>query len=488
MIKKIFPVILSGGSGTRLWPLSRSAYPKQFLQLDSNSETLLQKTILRVFDAQRFHAPLIIANYEHRFIVAEQLRSIQIDPLDIILEPCGKNTATAVLMAALRLLENDPNAVMLVLPSDHVIKNNEAFTTGLERGSLALNQSTVVTFGIKPTSPETGYGYICQGEELLNTIFSVKQFVEKPNKIKAEEYLAAGNYSWNSGIFLLKADRYLEKMREFYPKEVKACERSYELAKRDSHFLHLESKSFKEGLDQSIDYAFMERVSDIALVSLDCGWSDIGSWSALFENSMQDALGNVALGDTQLIDVKNSYVRSEGPLVSVVDLDNIVVVATSDAVLVVSKGSTQKIKKITDQLKEHQRQELLTHKKVLRPWGSYQIIDEGTHFQAKRIVVHPGQKLSLQKHQHRAEHWVVVRGRAYVTKGKEEFWLNQNESTYIPLGVIHRLENRETFDLEIIEVQSGDYLSEDDIIRLEDIYDRVSDQDLNLTTVTPEKV
>jgi mannose-1-phosphate guanylyltransferase/mannose-6-phosphate isomerase len=477
-VTKLYPVIMSGGSGTRLWPLSRASYPKQFLKLSSD-KTLLQETILRINDEALFHAPLIVSNTEHRFIVAEQLRSLNIQALDILLEPIARNTAPAILAAALRLTAEDPEALMLVLPSDHVMSNMGPFLSCLQEAARIAASEHFVTFGIKASKPETGYGYLLQGKLLQDSkiIYKLQTFVEKPNRDKAEEFLAAGNYSWNSGMFLLCAKHVIKEMTELYPETVKACQQALQLAKKDLDFLHLESVAFAQCINQSIDYALLEKTKQIAMVALDCHWNDIGSWSALWEQNEHDAEGNVVKGDVLLDEVNNSYIHSEGPLVTVLGLDNILVVVTPDAILIASKDKDQQLKNIIQKLQLQKRQELLTHPVVTRPWGSYQVIDSGKNFQAKRIIVKPGHKISLQKHQHRSEHWVVVKGVAVVTKGEEEFSLHQNESTYIPVGMIHRLVNLESTDLEIIEVQSGDYLGEDDIIRLDDIYNR-STEDL----------
>ncbi len=475
MRSKLYPVILSGGSGTRLWPLSRASYPKQFLKLNSD-KTLLQETVIRVNQTDRFHAPLIVSNREHRFIVAEQLRSLQVQTLDILLEPVGRNTAPAILAAALRLIAEDPNALMLVLPSDHVMSNIVPFLDCLFEAATIAAAEQFVTFGIKATKPETGYGYLHRGELCKNSqsVYQLQAFVEKPNVEMAQEFIASGNYCWNAGIFLLSAKQVIEEMSILYPETVAACRQSLQLAKKDLDFLHLDLLSFEQCINQSIDYALLEKTKRIAMVPLDCNWNDIGSWSAVWEQSEKDSHGNVVKGDVLLEQVKNSYIHSEGPLVAVLGLDDIIVVATNDALLIVSKENAQDLKNITQSLQAQKRQELLQHPVVLRPWGSYQVIDSGKNFQAKRLVVKPGQKLSLQKHQYRSEHWVVVQGTASVINGEREFLLKQNESTYIPAGVIHRLENGESSDLEIIEVQSGEYLGEDDIIRYDDIYNRTS--------------
>lgn len=485
-MQKLYPVILSGGSGTRLWPLSRASYPKQFLNLNSE-HSLLQETVLRVNHSDHFHAPLIVSNNEHRFIVAEQLRSLNVNALDILLEPIGRNTAPAILAAALHLTTIDPEAVMLVLPSDHVMSNIVPF---LENLNEAVNIATVgqfVTFGIQARKPETGYGYLHRGELCNNSrsVYRLKAFVEKPNITKAEAFVASGEYSWNAGIFLLSAKQVITEMSKLYPETTTACQQALTLAKKDLDFLHLDLQSFSGCLNQSIDYALLEKTESLAMLPLDCQWSDIGSWSALWEQSEKDSAGNVLKGDVLIEQVENSYIQSDGKLVAVLGLENIIAVATEDAILIASRDKAQDLKIITERLKQLGRSELLQHPIVLRPWGSYQVIDSGNNFQAKRLVVKPGQKLSLQKHLHRSEHWVVVQGIAAVINGDKEFLLKQNESTYIPIGAVHRLENVGDINLEIIEVQSGDYLGEDDIIRFDDVYNRVSE---NQTTGKLEHV
>lgn len=475
MKQKLYPVILSGGSGTRLWPLSRSSYPKQFLKLNSD-KTLLQETIARVNNSEIFHAPLMVSNKEHRFIVAEQLRIMGVKPLDILLEPMGRNTAPAILAAALRLTTEDPEALMLVLPSDHVMSNIMPFldclTDVLEVAALGNH----ITFGIKATRPETGYGYLHRGDLFKNSqsVYQLKAFVEKPELHKAQEFIESENYCWNAGIFVLNAKQVIEEMSNLYPETVNACRQALQLAQKDFDFLHLDELSFAQCINQSIDYALLEKTQSLAMVPLNCQWSDIGSFASLWEQNEKDLLGNVIKGDVLIDQVENSYIHSEGALVTVLGLDNIIVIVTKDAILISAKDKSQDLKAITGKLKDLGRQELLQHSVVQRPWGSYQVIDSGKHFQAKRLVVKKGQKLSLQKHLHRSEHWVVVEGIASVINGEREFLLKQNESTYIPVGAVHRLENVGDKDLEIIEVQSGEYLGEDDIIRFEDVYNRVS--------------
>lgn len=474
---KIYPVILSGGSGTRLWPLSRAQYPKQFLKLTSDL-SLLQETVLRFKDSTQFHDPLVICNVEHRFLVAEQLQSVGMVARDIILEPEGRNTAPAIVIAALRLMAEDPDAIMLVLPSDHLINNPSALVDILGEAISAAQLGKSVTLGITATHPETGYGYIACGDKLpsYTNLFQVKAFVEKPDLKTAQGYLESKNYYWNSGMFIFNAKLCVSEMTVFHPEMVKECENALQQGIKDIDFIRLAKEPFLRCSNVSIDYALMEHSQNTVMAPLDCGWNDVGSWSALWEVCPKNEAGNVTIGDVLLEDVENSYIRTEGPLVSVVGLDNIIAVVSTDAVLILSKDKISKMKECTEKLKSLNRTELQSHKQVFRPWGSYQSIDCGPNFQVKRIIVKPGKKLSLQVHQHRSEHWVVVQGVGTVTNGSETFELNENQSTYIPAGTIHRLENMQSVDLELIEVQSGHYLGEDDIVRLEDHYGRVSEE------------
>ena len=469
---KIYPVILSGGAGTRLWPLSRAVLPKQLLPLVSN-RTMLQDTALRVAGGPELMAPLIVCGNEHRFMVAEQMREINVTPLGILLEPAGRNTAPAVAAAAAFLLALDPDAVMLVLPADHVIKDGPAFTAAIARAAALVGEGALATFGIVPQGPETGYGYIRRGAVVAGTdAYQVERFVEKPDRATAESFLADGSYYWNSGMFLFRAGRYLSELKEFNPAMAQAAEAALAASYRDLDFCRLDEKIWNACPSDSIDYAVMERTTHAVVVPADIGWSDVGSWSALWEVQQGDADGNVLRGDVYVDGVKNSLVRAESRIVAVVGLEDVVVVETNDAVLVAHKDQVQRVKQIVEHLKSRERTEHLHHSKVYRPWGHYEGIDSGDRFQVKRITVKPGEKLSLQMHHHRAEHWVVVSGTALVTCGDKATLLSENESTYIPIGMTHRLENPGKLPLHLIEVQSGSYLGEDDIVRFEDIYQR----------------
>jgi mannose-1-phosphate guanylyltransferase/mannose-6-phosphate isomerase len=470
---KIYPVILSGGAGTRLWPLSRAVLPKQLLPLVSN-RTMLQDTALRVTGGTELMAPLIVCGNEHRFMVAEQMREINVTPLGILLEPAGRNTAPAVAAAAAFLLALDPDAVMLVLPADHVIKDGAAFKQAIQHAAALVSDGALATFGIVPQGPETGYGYIRRGAAVAGTDngYQVARFVEKPDRATAESFLADGSYYWNSGMFLFRADRYLSELKEFNPAMAAAAESALRTGYRDLDFCRLDEATWNACPSDSIDYAVMERTTHAVVVPADIGWSDVGSWSALWEVQQGDTDGNVLRGDVYVDGVKNSLVRAESRIVAVVGLDDVVVVETNDAVLVAHKDQVQRVKQIVEHLKSRERTEHLHHSKVYRPWGHYEGIDAGDRFQVKRITVKPGEKLSLQMHHHRAEHWVVVSGTALVTCGEKTTLLSENESTYIPIGMTHRLENPGKLPLHLIEVQSGSYLGEDDIVRFEDIYKR----------------
>lgn len=463
----LVPVILSGGSGTRLWPLSRQHYPKQLLPL-INESTMLQDTALRMhgIDAE---SPTVICNEDHRFLVAEQLRQLGLTDASIVLEPSGRNTAPAIAVAALR--EKRKDAVLLVLAADHVIEDVEGFQKHVRDGfDLALSGS-MVTFGIEPSSPETGYGYIKAGAALTNA-FKIDQFVEKPNLATAESYLDAGNYYWNSGMFMFRADRYIEELEKFSPDILVAVRKSFLEAQKDLDFVRLDKESFSDCPADSIDYAVMEKTESAVVIPIDVGWSDVGSWSSLWEVSEKDGSGNHFAGDVLSTDSGNNFVHSEGRLVALVGVDDMVVVDTADALLVASKDKVQEVKSIVSQLESRGSLEHQYHRKVYRPWGHYDSIDSEVGFQVKRITVNPGASLSLQMHHHRAEHWIVVAGTAEVTCGDKVFAVNRNESTYIPLGEKHRLRNLTDEPLELIEVQSGDYLGEDDIVRFDDIYGR----------------
>ncbi|MFL6959307.1 mannose-1-phosphate guanylyltransferase/mannose-6-phosphate isomerase [Nocardiopsis yanglingensis] len=463
----IVPVILSGGSGTRLWPLSREAYPKQFLPLVGD-DTMLQATWKRVASIAGA-APIVVANQEHRFMAAEQLRECKVMPQALILEPVGRNTAPAIAIAALQALANGDDALLLVLPSDHVVRNEAAFHAAVKQAAIAAEAGKLVTFGIVPTAPETGYGYIkaAAGEGVR----AVDRFVEKPDLATAEQYVASGEYFWNSGMFLFKASRYLKELEALQPAILAACRQALDKAARDNDFIRLDAEAFAASPNDSIDYAVMEKTVDAAVVPLDAEWNDVGSWSALWEVSDKDADGNACHGDVIALDCKNSYAYGNR-LIAMVGLQDIVVVETDDAVFVGHKDRVQDVKEIVGQIKRDGRSEAAAHRKVYRPWGAYDSIDNGARFQVKRITVKPGATLSLQMHHHRAEHWIVVSGTAEVTRGDEVILLSENQSTYIPLGVTHRLKNPGKLPLELIEVQSGSYLGEDDIVRFEDQYGR----------------
>jgi mannose-1-phosphate guanylyltransferase/mannose-6-phosphate isomerase len=451
--------------------MSRSLYPKQLLPL-AGSSTMFQDTVKRVADPARFAPPLVVCNDEHRFIIAEQLRQIGVAPFAIMLETEGRNTAPAAAAAALALDAGD--AVMLVLPSDHVIADEQAFRAAVDQGAVAARQGALVTFGIKPDAPETGYGYIQVGAALDGAPGShrVARFVEKPTRAKAEEYLGSGAYLWNSGIFMFRADTYLAELGRTHPEIVEACRKAMAQAARDSTFVKLDPTAFGAATSKSIDYAVMEHTKNAAVVPVDMGWNDVGSWSALWSIGAKDAGRNVVLGDVIVDDTENCYIRSEDRLIAAVGLRDTVIVETDDAVLVAAIDKAQEVKAVVEQLKARGRTEHHNHSIVHRPWGTYQTIDLGNGFQVKRITVKPGAKLSLQKHAKRAEHWVVVNGTAVVTRNDETFVLERNAATYIPIGAVHRLENSGKDMLELIEVQSGDYLGEDDIVRLEDTYGR----------------
>ena len=466
-MSSIQPVILSGGSGTRLWPLSREAYPKQFLPL-AGELTMLQATWKRVAPIAA-RGPLVIANEEHRFVAAEQLQQVGAEPAAIILEPVGRNTAPAIAVAALEATRDGGDALLLVLPSDHVINNETAFSSAVQAAAAAAEAGKLVTFGIVPTGPETGYGYIkaADGQGLR----AVERFVEKPDLGTATRYVSSGQYYWNSGMFLFKASRYLQELERFQPAMLAGSRRAWQQARRDADFTRLDKEAFTAVPSDSIDYAVMEKTADAVVIPLDAGWNDVGSWTALRDVSQQDGDGNAHQGDVIAIDCRNTYAYAQR-LVALVGLDDVVVVETDDAVLVGKADRMQEVKTVVAQLKAEGRSEATWHRKVYRPWGAYDSIDNGERFQVKRITVKPGGTLSLQMHHHRAEHWIVVSGTAEVTRGDEVILLSENQSTYIPLGVTHRLRNPGKLPLELIEVQSGSYLGEDDIVRFEDTYGR----------------
>jgi mannose-1-phosphate guanylyltransferase/mannose-6-phosphate isomerase len=470
---QIHPVILSGGAGTRLWPLSRAAYPKQLLKL-SSQRTMLQETVVRGLSDVGFAAPLLVCNEDHRFLVDDQLQQIGIKPQVILLEPAARNTGPAIAAAALWLLAHDPDALMLVQPSDHVIASPADFHRAVMRGLIAAQDGRLVTFGIKPGRADTGYGYIQSGEPLgsLDGVFAVDRFVEKPDRETAQRFVDSGAFFWNSGIFLLSARAYLDELSRVNPAMLSACERAVRDGEEDLAFFRLSSRSFGEAPALSIDHAVMEHTTRAAVVPVDMAWSDVGSWPALRDISQADEDGNVLQGDVLTERVSNSYIRSEGRLVAAVGVDNIVVVATDDAVLVADADAAAEVSSIVARLKGQNRAESQTHVTCHRPWGHYRSVDSGDRFQVKRITVKPGAKLSLQKHYHRAEHWVVVHGTAMVQRGEERMLVRENESVYIPIGTEHRLENPGKLPLQLIEVQSGPYLGEDDIVRVSDSYGR----------------
>jgi mannose-1-phosphate guanylyltransferase/mannose-6-phosphate isomerase len=469
----IFPVVLSGGSGSRLWPLSRTMLPKQFLPLVS-SKTMLQETLLRLAGIAGLRDPVVVCSDDHRFLAAEQLREIKVKASAQILEPVGRNTAPAVAVAALSILENDPDGTMLVLPADHLIRNVARFHEVIATAVATAATGRLVTFGIVGREPETGYGYIERGTALDkgSACYNVARFVEKPDEARAKEFIASGRFYWNSGMFVFTAARYLEELGKYRKDILDAAQAAWKASARDLDFVRLDKAAFVASPSESIDYAVMEKTKDAVVVEADIGWSDIGSWTALWQAGTPDKEGNVTVGDTHTDDIQNCYVRAEHRLVAAVGVKDLMIVETSDAVLVTHKDRSQDVKKIVDTLKAKQRDEYLVHKRVYRPWGYYEGLDAGDRFQVKRIMVKPGSKLSLQMHHHRAEHWIVVSGTARVVRGDDSLLLSENQSTYIPLGARHRLENVGKVPLHLIEVQSGSYLGEDDIVRIEDDYKR----------------
>ncbi|MGC7406500.1 mannose-1-phosphate guanylyltransferase/mannose-6-phosphate isomerase [Pandoraea pneumonica] len=470
----ITPVVLCGGSGTRLWPLSRASYPKQYLSL-AGSDTLLQQTVKRIGALDGVAAPLIISNNEQRFLVAEQLRAIHLKPGAIVLEPVARNTAPAVAAAALIALREDADAMLLVLPSDHAISNEAKFLEAVRAARTLANDDYLVTFGIPPTSPHTGYGYIRRGTvtEACASGFHVDQYVEKPDAETAASLIAAGDCYWNSGMFLFKATAYLSELERLAPKMLQQVKAAVELGAVDIDFFRLDQASLEACPSDSIDYAVMEKARRAAVVDADgLGWNDIGSWSAVADIAERDEDGNSLLGDVVARNVKNSYVRSESRMVAAIGVENLVIVETPDVVLVTSKDHVQDVKRVVETLIAEGRTESVFHQRMFRPWGDYEGICAGERFQVKKIVVKPGASLSLQMHFHRSEHWVVVRGTARVTNGDSTILLTENQSTYIPVGTTHRLENPGKVPLELIEVQSGVYLGEDDIVRFQDDYGR----------------
>lgn len=477
----IFPVILSGGSGSRLWPVSREHYPKQFLNLNKPNISLLQEAANRLQNVEGAGTPIIVCNEEHRFLVAEQMHQLGVEGPQIILEPCGRNTAPALALAALAAQKVDADAELLVMPADHVIKDEKAFAEAVKQGRELVQLDKLVTFGITPSEAHTGYGYIQRGEAVSNG-FNVKAFVEKPDRERAESYLASGDYLWNSGIFLFKASVYLEALSQYAADIMEVCQRAFDARSEDLDFLRIDTSVFSQCRGESIDYAVMEHTKQAAVVPMDPGWSDIGAWDAVHAlTSAEDAEnGNAIHGDVMLHDTQNSLVHSESRLVAAVGVNNLIIVETDDAVLVADRLNAQNTKQIVTALKAAGRKEAQTHQRVYRPWGNYHTMVLTDSFQVKEIVVKPGAKLSLQMHHHRAEHWIVVQGTAKVTQGEghgdlnnlRSFLLSEDESTYIPLGTVHRLENPGVIPLHLIEVQTGSYLGEDDIVRYNDDYGR----------------
>ncbi|MCE9649124.1 MAG: mannose-1-phosphate guanylyltransferase/mannose-6-phosphate isomerase [Parvibaculum sp.] len=470
----IYPVILSGGVGSRLWPTSRALYPKQLLPLVSE-QTMLQETARRVADPALFAAPIIVSNDEHRFIIAQQMRDAGLIPLAHLLEPEGRNTAPAAAAAAAFVQTHDPRGVMLVLPADHHIRDIAAFHAAVVQGAALAREGKLVTFGIVPSAPETGYGYIKRGKALGEDAFEVERFVEKPSREVAEGYLAQGGYDWNAGIFMFRADVILDEMRLYCADIAARGAEAVLKGKRDLDFVRLQPEAFGACPSNSIDYAVMERTRHAAVVPVEMGWSDIGSWSALWETGAQDEAGNVVSGDVLAVDTTNSYVRAETALVATLGVENLIIVETGDVILVADRDRVQDVKKIVERIAADGRTEHQIHNRVHRPWGYYEGLDEGPRHQVKHLMVHPGAALSLQLHNKRAEHWVVVKGEARVTVGDDVRILKENESTYIPVGTRHRLENPGVEPLSIIEVQSGSYFGEDDIVRFDDVYGRKSD-------------
>jgi mannose-1-phosphate guanylyltransferase/mannose-6-phosphate isomerase len=484
----ITPVILAGGSGTRLWPLSRQLYPKQFMELVGR-HTLLQTTLMRLNDLEGIQSPIILCNEEHRFIVAEQLREIGIAPAAIVLEPVGRNTAPALAIAARMAEKHHQGSLMLALPADHHIEEPARLIDTALTGARYARLGHLVTFGIVPVTPETGYGYIRKGQQLEDDgmqdargrpgVWAIDQFVEKPDLETAREYLTSGRYCWNSGMFMFKSDAFLTELQTHAPEIVAACDNALAAGKADLDFFRLDEKAFRACPSDSIDYAVMEKTGSGVMVSLAGHWNDLGSWEALWQAGEKDEHQNVVHGDVYLQDVRDSFVHATGRLVTAVGMQGHVIVETKDAVFVAPRDHVQQVKGLVDQLKKLDRTETMTHTKVYRPWGSYEDVDIAERFLVKRITLKPGAKISLQKHLHRAEHWVVVKGTALVTKDEEQFILKEDQSAYIPLGTVHRLENPGKIPLELVEVQSGSYLAEDDVHRLDDMYGRAG---IDITT------
>lgn len=474
---KFYPVILSGGSGTRLWPLSRAAMPKQLLALTSQL-SMLQSTVLRASSVEGAQAPLLIGNEAHRFLIQEQLNKIDVAPSGVILEPSGRNTAPAIALAALKLFASDPDAIMLILPADHILDDQEKFSQCVVSAVKAAAKGHLITFGIVPSYPETGYGYIRMGNSLdlnnVQSLYSVQSFIEKPNANMAQKFLEEGGFLWNSGMFVFSARCYLDELKRYRPDILNAAINAWDHRNDDLGFIRPEKDAFLSCPSESIDYAVMQKTTKAGVIPASFGWNDVGSWSSLWEISDKNERGNFVKGDVFIDDVSNSYIRASHRHVAVIGLSDLVVVETADAILVMHRNKSQEVKKAISFFEKEGRGEHLEHIQVYRPWGWYEGIDKGERFQVKRIMVRPGQKLSLQMHHHRAEHWIVVSGTAKVTVGVREILLTENQSTYIPLGEVHRLENPGKVDLHIVEVQSGSYLGEDDIVRISDNYGRTN--------------
>jgi mannose-1-phosphate guanylyltransferase/mannose-6-phosphate isomerase len=470
METKLIPVILSGGAGTRLWPLSRELYPKQLLAL-TGPKTMLQETAARLAGIEGAHDPIVVCNDAHRFTVAEQLRTAGMRTSAILLEPVGRNTAPAVALAALRALAIDPEATLIVAPADHVVRDARAFQQAALKAAELAVEGKLVTFGIVAHAPETGYGYIRRGEG-PGPAFPVAQFTEKPALDVAQQFVASGDYYWNSGMFVFQARQYLRELQSFAPDILEASKAAFDSAKSDLDFVRVDKTQFERCRSDSIDYAVMEKTAAAVVLPLDAGWSDVGSWASLFDALPADEDGNVLKGDVLVHDTRDCYVHSTSRLVAAVGMDDHVIVETKDAVLVAPKERVQDVKELVAKLKKSGRSESALHREVFRPWGSYDSLDSGERFQVKRLSVKPGGQLSSQMHHHRAEHWIVVQGTARITCGERTFLLSENESTYIPIGATHRIENPGKVPLHIVEVQSGSYLGEDDIVRFDDIYGR----------------
>ena len=469
----LLPVIMAGGTGSRLWPMSRELYPKQFLRL-YGQRSMLQETVLRLDDVDA-REPVVICNQEHRFLVAEQLRQINKLSHNIILEPVGRNTAPAIALATLSAIENGDDPILLVLAADHIINNKLAFHQAIKSAFKFALQGRLVTFGIVPTGPETGYGYIHRGqEETLDEqiAYQVSRFVEKPNKETAESYIASGEYYWNSGMFMFRAKKYLEELEKFRPDILDACKAAIQGCKESDEFIKVDRDLFIACPDESVDYAVMEKTTDAVVVGLDADWSDVGSWSALWEVSPKDDKGNVLTGDTFLHNANNCYINTDEKLIAAIGVDDLVIINTKDAVLVVNKDQVQDVKKVVEYLKANHRSEYKRHREIYRPWGRCDVVVQTERFNVNRITVKPGAAFSMQMHHHRTEHWVILSGTGEVTIKDQKFLLTENQSTFIPIGAQHRLENPGKIPLELLEIQSGSYLGDDDIIRIKDQYGR----------------